>query len=313
MRTELFLAALIVAVFGGSHLAKTRVASGEWAGRSDSRQNDRPAAFPRRIVSAAPSLTETLFALGLGNRVVGVTNYCNYPPEARRRPKIGALLNPNYEAVVALRPQVVVILSGDEQSLRDLRKLGLRTLVVNHKSIEGILDSFTTIGRACGAEPQAEAFCADIRARLDRVERKLAGRPRPRVLLAVDRTPSRGRLEDVYIGGRDGHLDRILELAGGRNAYQGDVPFPVVSREGMLRMDPQMILDLVPLPPGMPARRPDQRRAILADWNGLDVEAVRQGRVYLVEEDYAFIPGPRFILLVEKLARLIHPEVDWDG
>ena len=116
-------------------------------------------------------------------------------------------------------------------------------------------------------------------------------------------------IEDVYVAGRDGHIDRIIELAGGRNALdEGSARFPVVSSEGILKIDPEVIVDLVP---GLSGTELD-RRTIRADWNQLaHVEAVRTGRVYVIDDDYAYVPGPRFILLVEKLARLIHPEVDW--
>jgi iron complex transport system substrate-binding protein len=181
-------------------------------------------------------------------------------------------------------------------------------LVVCHKSIDGILASMATIGRAGGAAAQAERLAADLRARLDRVRRKTAERPRPRVLFSVDRTPGTGHIEDAYVAGADGQFDRMIEIAGGQNAYPGRVRFPVVSSEGILHMNPQVIVDMVP----RLAPKAD-RAAVRADWNELaGVEAVARGRVYVLDDDYVSVPGPRVILFVEKLARLIHPEADWD-
>ncbi|MHC4401956.1 MAG: ABC transporter substrate-binding protein [Planctomycetota bacterium] len=303
MRTKLILAVIIAAVFVGSFWAKRRL------------ERRSPQLVPEvgraeRIVSMAPSITETLFALGLGNRVVGVTQYCNYPPEAREKPRIGGYLNPNYEAIVALRPDLVITLVGEGSGHSAFEKLKLSTVAVNHKSVDGILESIESIGRACGAGARAASIVSDVRSRLERIERKTARRDRPRVMVAIERTLGTGRLEDVYIAGCDGHIDRIIELAGGKNAYQdGAVRFPVVSREGMLHMNPQVIVDMASGVAGETSRR----EAIRADWQQLSqVEAVKQGRVHLVDDDYAFVPGPRFILLVEKLARLIHPDVDWE-
>jgi iron complex transport system substrate-binding protein len=303
MRGKLFLGIAIFLVFAGSFLAKGLL------GRSSS-PPEPPIGQPQRIVSMAPSITETLFALGLGDRVVGVTRYCSYPDEAKSKACIGGYLDPNFEAIVLLKPDLVVLLVENEQSMPALRKLRLRTLAVCHQTVEGILASIDQLGRSCGRQQQAQQILADIRSRLDRVHRKTAGLKRPKVLFAVERTLGAGHLEDVYVAGANGFFDRIVTLAGGRNACPDcTANFPVVSTEGILRMNPEVILDMVS---GLAGRRADPA-TIRRDWQQLDqVDAVANGRVHVIQADYAFVPGPRFILLVEDLARLIHPEVDWD-
>lgn len=300
MRAKSLLAAIILLAFGGSYAAKGFLTE-------TSPERIQPAAVPQRIVSLAPSITETLFALGLGDHVVGVTRYCDYPPEACRKPQVGGYFNPNFEAIVALHPDLIVTTSQSVRPAFD--KLRLPTLLVHHKSIEGILKSISAMGRACGAAEKAEQIVGDIEVRLDKIRRKTAGLRRPRVLCVVQRTLGTGHPEDVYIAGRDGHLDRIITLAGGQNAYgQGAARFPVVSTEGLFEMNPEVIVDLS----ASIVKSPLDRRAMLADWQELArVEAVKRGQVYMLEDDYATVPGPRFILLVEKLARMIHPQVDW--
>lgn len=302
MRTKLILVVIILLVFTASFLGKGFLAGPPQGEVRDARR-------AQRIISLAPSITETLFALELGDRVVGVTRYCDYPPEANQKARVGGYLNPNFEAVVALRPDLVVTLAAAEQSLSAFDKLRLRTLVVCHKSVGGILDSITTIGRACGAEAKAHQIVSDIQRRIQCIERQTAGLERPRVMFAIERTLGSGRLEDVYVAGCDGYFDTMIWIAGGRNAYrQGAVRFPVVSTEGLLKMNPQVIIDMVP---GL-ARGQFDSETILADWQQLEqVEAVASGRVYLLDDDYAFVPGPRFIMLLEKLARMIHPEINW--
>jgi len=263
-------------------------------------------AAPRRIVSLSPSVTEVLFALGLGDRVVGVSRYCRYPPEARSKAQVGGYLDPSYEAILALQPDLVVLRCENEQFVKSFRDLGLKLLLVDHDSVEGVLDSMTAIGRRCGAEAKAQQMVAEIQAQMHRITEKTAGLDRPRVLLVVERTLGSGKIQNVYVTGSNSFLNRMILLAGGKNACPDSTAgFPVVSGEGIVRMNPQVIIDLVAA--GMQAGLSEKEN--LRDWQQLpDVEAVRTGRVYLVDDDYAFIPGPRFILLVEKFARLIHPE-----
>jgi iron complex transport system substrate-binding protein len=262
---------------------------------------------PRRIVSLSPSTTEILFALGLGDRVVGVSRYCRYPAEAREKAQVGGYLDPNYEAIVALRPDLVVLRGGNARFVKSFRDLGVNLLEVNHDSVEGILDSMIELGRRGGVEDRARRLVDEIQTQMHRINQQTAHLARPRVIVVVERTLGSGKIQNVYVTGSDGFMNRMILLAGGKNAC-GDVSaaFPVVSGEGILRMNPEVIIDLVArdLQGGLSADE------ILRDWRQLpDVEAVKSGRVYLVDDDYAFIPGPRFIKLVEKFAELFHPEL----
>lgn len=303
MRTKLILAVIIVLVFTASYLAK-----GHLARRP--REQVRTTRAPRRIVSMAPSITETLFALGLGDRVVGVTQYCRYPAEANDKTRVGGYLNPSFEAIVALKPDLVVTLDSQREPSSAFDKLRLGPpLCVCHKNVEGVLDSFRTLGRVCGAETKAREIVLDAEARMERIRQKTTGLERPRVMLAIQGTVEGGRLEDLCIAGSDGFFDRIIALAGGQNAYPpSPVRFPMVSAESILWMNPQVIVDMTP---GLDTK-PRDEQTVLVDWRQVaEVEAVASGRVHVVDQDYAFVPGPRFILLVEDLARLIHPEIDW--
>jgi iron complex transport system substrate-binding protein len=296
------LLAAIVLIFSASLLAHKRLD-----------EPLRPEVTPlwqcRRIVSMAPSITETLYALGLGDRVVGVTRDCKYPPEVNDKVRIGGYFDPNFEAILALKPDLVVMLEEHEQSLPGLEKLKLETLAVSHKTIDGIIESFRTIGRVCGKGPEGRRMACDYENRLERIRRKTRLLPRPSVLMALDRTLGCGHLADVYVVGADDYFDRMIELAGGQNVYRDrGVRYPVVSPEGMLWLNPDVIVDLVPK---QVLERID-RQTIAADWNELaELEAVKNHRVLVFAQDYAHVPGPRFFRVVEDLARLLHPEVDW--
>jgi len=271
-------------------------------------------AMPRwkcdRIVSMAPSITETLYALGLGDRVVGVTRNSTYPPEAKDKARVGSYFDPNFEAILALKPDLVIMLEEQEKSSPGFAKLELETLVVSNQTLQGIIESFRVIGRVCGKGPEGRRMAASYENRLRQIREKTRDLPRPSVLFAVDRTFGCGHLADVYVAADDDYLDEMVELAGGRNACrQRGIRYPIVSSEGLLWLNPDVIVDLVP------SITLDEygRSAILDDWNDLwRLSAVEHHRVLIFSQDYAFIPGPRFIRLVEDLARAIHPEVFWD-
>lgn len=259
-----------------------------------------------RIISLAPSITETLFALGLGDRIIGVTKFCKYPPEARKKAQVGGFFDPNYEAVVTLKPDLVILLPEHEQARKYLENLGIATLVVHNRVISEILETITVIGKTCGAEKEAEKIVRDIRKRIDVVKKKTAGLTKKRVMVSVGRTA--GSLDRITIAGQNTFYDELIALAGGTNAYRGyPIPYPEVSGEGMLRLDPEIILDLLP----ELAVQGHSKAAAKSDWNKIhELSAVKNRRVYVLTADYAVIPGPRFIQTLEEMARIIHPEAE---
>lgn len=259
-----------------------------------------------RIVSLAPNITETLFALGLGDRVAGVTEFCVYPPEAREKPNVGGFLDINYEALAALRPTLVILLPSHGEARKRLAALGIGTLTVRNDVVGEILGSIETIGRTCGVPGRADSLTRDIQARMAAVRARTENLAKPRVLIVVDRTAGRGKPGTVCVAGPGTFYDELITLAGGENAYRGPkIPYPEVSAEGVLRLDPEVIVDILPAlaTQGIP---PEAARA---DWTALDrVRAVRTGRVHVLTGGYAVVPGPRFIQTLEKFAELIHPE-----
>jgi iron complex transport system substrate-binding protein len=300
------LIAGIVCVFAGSFLARRTL----YQAAPSVPSTDQPAQDYRRIVSLAPSVTETLFALGKGDIVVGVTQFCDYPPEVRAIAKVGGYFDPNYEAIAALDPDVVILLPEHVDAKRQLEQLGLHTVPVDHNSIEDILNSIRAIGRLCDVTDKAAALVREMEATMEAVKQKTADRPRPRVMICVGRNLGSGRLADLYIAGNDGLYNRLTELAGGTNAYTGDIPFPTISEEGILRINPEIIIDIIP---DLNERGLDAA-TLIKEWDSIPaIDAVRNKRVNIFSEDYISIPGPRFILTLKALARHIHPELEWES
>jgi iron complex transport system substrate-binding protein len=258
-------------------------------------------------VSLVPSITETLFALGLGDRVVGVTKFCSYPPAATRLPKVGGQVDPNAEAIALLRPDLVVLFDYQDAVRKQVEALGLRTLVVPGKSLENILALVERLGEACGCPDTARKLRADFEARIEAVRsRTKAARTRPRVLISVDRVLG-GGLRGVYAAGDDGYFTVLLDIAGGRNACSGTgIAFPMLSPESIVELNPDVIIDLCVGAVGKGL----SKESLADDWSSLrTVSAVQSGRIHVITESFATVPGPRSIEFLEQLAAFLHPSL----
>lgn len=262
-----------------------------------------------RIISLAPSITETLFALGLGEQVVGVTRYCNYPPEALTKPKVGGYLDPNIEAIVALKPDVVITFPSYQALEKRLEQLGISTLQIQHQKLRDILDSIRIIGAVTGKETEAKSLLTILRSQMEDIKNKVADLPRPRVLVVMGR-PIGSPLDEIFIAGAADPYDEMIQIAGGINAYNGHfIRIPPLSAEGIIHLNPEVIIELVS---SQDTPRGWSDKTLLQDWAKLsEISAVRTGRIHLFMDDFDTVPGPRFILTLEKMARVIHPEVSW--
>ncbi|HXG32933.1 MAG TPA: helical backbone metal receptor [Bryobacteraceae bacterium] len=265
-----------------------------------------PAAPPQRIVSTAPSITEMLFALGLGDRVVAVTTFCRYPPEAAAKPKIGDYLRPNLEAILALRPDLVLVEKSMIRRSLALPAFRGNVVEVDDTDLEGVLASIRRIGEACGVPGRAQQLIQQIRWELDQVRRRTAFLPRRRVLLVVGRTP--GRIEDLIAAGRHSYLHELLEIAGGANIVaDASAAYVKVSLEEVLARNPEIIVDFGDMSQAVPS--PDRGRAVARLWSRYpNLAAVKTGRVYGVAADPFVVPGPRVAQAARRLAALLHPE-----
>jgi len=253
----------------------------------------------QRIVSLAPSVTEVLFEAGLGSRVVGVTSYCRFPPTVLALPKVGGYLTPSFEALVALRPDLVVTLPEQADIEPRLTALRIPTLRVDHGSLEGIVRSIVMVGDRCGGQATANRAAEALRHDLARARRIGEGRTRPRVLICFGRSEDFRRLYAAAPG--TVHHDLITH-AGGQNAITSStVSYPTLSVEGVMRLDPDVIIEFSP---GRTDTGPLRRQ-----WNVLDsVRAVKTGRVYVFAGEFLSVPGPRFARFAETVARSIRGE-----
>lgn len=261
------------------------------------------AAPPRRIVSTAPSVTELLFDLGAGSRVAGVTSYCRWPEAARSLPKVGAFLEPNYERILTLRPDLVVTIRNPVRLTERLREMGLNALEVDTERLAGVYAAAETIGRALGLEAEGRALAGRIRAGLAGL-RPPAGAPRPSVLLLVGRSP--GALDNLIAAGRDTYLHEVLETVGGRNAVEdAPVPYPKISIETVLKRNPDAILDMSETGHAEGKAR-ENSAAVRALWSKYPrLKAFARGRIFVLEGDHFVVPGPRVVEAARAIRGLI--------
>ena len=265
-------------------------------------------AQPQRIVSTAPSITELLYALGLGDRVVGVTRYCNYPPEAKSKPKIGDYVNPNLEAIAALKPDLVIVQTNPVQLAERLRRLRLNVLEIDQQDVAAIYTSIRVVGEATGASSRAAQLIATIRGGLEAVRARAAKLDRTPLMLVVGRTP--GRLDGLIVTGRTSYLNEVIEIAGGENIFRdARAAYPQVSLEEVLARNPQAIVDMGDMGDNV-AITPEQRREVIELWQRLPaLAAVREHRVYPIAPGGFLVPGPRVVDAARELFSMLHPEM----
>lgn len=260
-----------------------------------------------KIISMAPSVTETLYSLGLGENVVGVTPFCERPKEATTKAKVGGYFDVNYEAVIALRPTLVIVHEGRGDQEARLTRLGVKTLAVDQSSVSGIIGSIEKIGELCGVENNTATLLSGLRGRMEAVRSKIGGAVKPRVLVAVGRNIGAASVMNVYIAGKGSYYDDIIRLAGGVNAYDGTaVATPMVSAEGIISLKPDYVIELIP---PLNGKVPDTATAE-KDWTALS--SFGKGfKARVITGSHTVVPGPAFTLLLEDMARLIHPEIAW--
>jgi iron complex transport system substrate-binding protein len=254
----------------------------------------------QRVVSLAPGLTEIVFAIGRGDTLVGVTRFCDYPAAAQRIAKVGGFLDFNVEALVSLNPDIVVAYPEHAARLRRLPAT-VRVVTVRHGSLSDLLGSIPVIGRALGAEDGAARLVAAITNELKGISRQVAGNSKARVLIVAGR--SRDELKNMFIIGRSDFLNDLLEVAGGENAYAGEVAYPSVSLETVIFLNPDFILEVSAHHEGI------ADESVRELWRPYTmVAAVAKQRLRIIHESFWLRPGPRVAQTAAALARLLHDE-----
>ncbi len=263
--------------------------------------------YPKRIVSLAPSNTEILFAVGAGDMVVGVTDYDDYPYnfsawiKAGNMTSVGGYWNPSLERIVALKPDLILASPASVEVADRLRRMGYNVLILDPKSIEGVLKDIILVGRATGRDVEAGILVRSMRERIDSIVNRLSNVSyRPKVYFEVWSNP-------LMSAGPGTWINELIKLAGGRNIFEdAGSQWPIVSSEAIIQRNPDIII--FPSSHGIPRfwgsfeevkKRPG--------WSSIN--AIKNGRLYVIDSDIISRPGPRLVDALETLAKIIHPEI----
>ena len=262
-------------------------------------------AAPMRIVSTAPSFTETAFALGAGDRVIAVSTYCHYPEAANHLPRIGSYLKPNVEAIARLKPDLVLVHAEQRQIIEQLKTLGLRVLPLRNNTLDEVTASIRDLGAALEVPAAAAKLEQQIRTRLKALESASIGKKPVSMLFVVGRTP--GKLDGMIVVGKGSFLNELIRVAGGRNVMaDSPVTYPKISIEAILRLDPDVIVDMGDMAETTGVTDAHIRSVVQLWKDQSGIRAAQQGHVFAVAADIFVVPGPRVTEAAQAFSRMLH-------
>ena len=261
--------------------------------------------IPKRIISLSPSITETLFALGLDSTIIGVTSYCNYPPRAAKIERVGGYIDANLERIITLKPDLVILQNEHKNQRAFLNRFGIKTLLVGYNNCAEICSSFVTIGKATGTRHKSDSLVNLFR---ERLKIGISHSNKPGVLLCVGRDdPGSGNVRSIYVAGPSTYYNDLIGAAGATNVIKDSLPyFPNLSREGILNVSPDIIIDIAS------AMGNYKCSQLTADWESVDFPgAVKKSRVFCLSPDYTAIPGPRALQLLDDFREIIQEYIKY--
>jgi len=254
---------------------------------------------PERIISLSPANTEILFALGLGEKVVGITNVCNYPSQVQEKEKIGGYANPNLEKIIKLKPDLILASHGSPMKIiNQLEKLNYTVVGLNPKNIEDIISSIIMVGKITGKNEEAEKLTKEMKKRMEAVLSRtinLTQDNKPRVLYVVWYKP-------LWTAGSGTFIDELIRKAGGTNIAGDITGWPKMNLETVIERNPQVIIVGEGHPGGLVETVKGEGLLWITD-------AFKYNKIYTINADIVSRTGPRIIDALEEMAKIIHPEL----
>ncbi len=259
---------------------------------------------PSRIISFAPSITETIFAVGAGEKLIGVTDFCNYPPEVKKISKLGGYKDPNYEAILRLKPDYAILLKEHTSVIDFLKSNNIPYLFIINHTVKDILQTITEIGRVTGKPENAKVI-------RDSIEKELSvpkdyglkfNKKRPKILLCIGRQDvGCGTISKIWVAGPTTFYNELITVAGGDNIIADSLlEYSVLCTESIIRLKPDIIIDV------MANMYEVSSKTVIEDWKKFDmIPAIQNNRVFALSDEYVNIPGPRILLLLKDFKRIV--------
>ncbi len=254
-----------------------------------------------RIVSFAPGITDIVISLGKGNELVGITDYCIVPDEYKKIPRVGGFLDANYERLITLKPTIVLLYEENVKLKEFLESRFIRIVAVRHATLSDIYTSINDIGFALNVSDKAAELNQTMHKKLLEIAMRHPGYTnRKNVMIVVGR--DKGTLQNMYIVGKGDFLEELLSIMNAENAYEGQIQYPKVSAESVMHMNPDVIIEFL-----QDMVRTHGKDAVKKDWQQYArIPAVKNGRVYEADPDYALFPSPRIVDIALMLERFIY-------
>lgn len=256
---------------------------------------------PQRVISLAPSITESIFAISAQEKLVGDTDWCNYPEAAQSIPRIGGYMTLNAEQTLAARPDAVLLLTEHAHLRTKAEELGLPVIMLSNENVSGILNTIDTLGTLLDHESEANQLLDQMRTQIDQTRRHSNEQNKPRVLVTIGRNMGNQGIESVYCVGLTPFHNELIEIAGGLNACQLNQPYPKIGAEGLIAMNPDIIIDLL----DSHASQADLQTARDNWQQSQEILAVKHNQIHVIAGDHTVVPGPRFTQLLEEFAQII--------
>ena len=275
-------------------------------------------AAPHKIISLNPVGTEILFALGQEDKIAGVTSYCDWPPEAKKKKRVADYFNGmNLESIIANGVDLLVISDLQDSLIPRLKQLGVKYVIIKQANISEVLSSVRAVGDACGAQKKADEIVRGIQEKLDAVRKKTAACKKPSVVICVSRELSEPRVRNFYAAGHKTFYSELLDIAGGRNLVKSrSTNYQRISAEGLTALNPDVIIDVVG---DKSVYHSDIKKIdvntlfnkanLKRQWtSSAAVKAARDNRVYIFDGTLFLRPGPRMAQIALAFAMVLHPE-----
>lgn len=250
-----------------------------------------------RIASLAPSATEYLYAIGLGDKIIADTIYCNYPEDAKNKAKIGALEQINYEYMARLNINTAVLQQGMDKQKQRLEEMGIRVITISNNTIDDIISSFDTLGAAFDMKETADLKKRELIEKIEAVKNNIPkNEKKETAVISVFRNAA--PVTTIIAAGGNNLYNDILDIFNLENPFAKYTPYPEISAEGIISVNPDIIIDIT---------RKDAARTAAEEWNALPfINAVRNGRIYIMEDNMISIPGPRIADILQQFAETLY-------
>lgn len=254
-------------------------------------------AFPGRLISLAPGITEIIFKLDCGYELVGVTKFCDYPEHAKSIEKVGGFIDLNIEAIVSLKPDIIFHYPEHYQKIKILKRKA-KLVSVDHRDLKDLYNSIKKISTILNRKNKGQSIVNEIKSRLKEISLKTEGKKK-KVLIVAGRDPF--QLRNITIVGKSDFLNEILQYSGGKNCYNGDLYYPTISIESIISLNPEVIIEF-----SFFFKKSDPEE-IIRQWYGYDqIKAVSNRKIFVVKDQFWLRPGPRVIKIAEKLFEILN-------